>query len=86
MNASSDLVQEIEIPTRHESFAELPVPQKEKRNKYGNMKILLETEKVLITIGPDCTISNKLDGCFIAGFLSFAVADYFLITTVNEAF
>jgi hypothetical protein len=27
--------------------------------KYGNMKVLLETENVLITLGPDCTFCSR---------------------------
>jgi hypothetical protein len=50
------------------------------------MKVLLETDRILITLGSDCTPCHHSGICFTASFLAFLAAGVFLIVEVNAAF
>lgn len=47
--------QETELTPQHSFTEELSLRSTERfRKKYGNMKVLLETDRILITLGSDC--------------------------------
>lgn len=52
--------------------------------KYGNMKILLESGRLLLSLGPDCNPINYSDSLFIPAFTFFAIASFFMTRYVYD--